>query len=219
MKVSLKTITPNPEEEIVYIARVSSGREDKTEDPIPLVQFLIRNNHWSPFEHAFMTLEIVTSRNIGRQLLRHRSFTFQEFSQRYAEVTEMEPIELRRQAVKNRQSSENVFQPLIINPLTGEIENAELILNWYIKMGQGIYKQLLDAEVAKECARDILPGCATTTIYMSGSIRSWIHFTQERLGKGTQKEAQLIAREVREIFLQQLPIVATALHFNDTVNG
>jgi thymidylate synthase (FAD) len=211
MKVSLKSITPTPEKTIIEIARVSSSRVDKTENPAPLVNHLIKNNHWSPFEHAMMTIEIVTSKAIGIQLLRHRSFTFQEFSQRYARVTEVEPIEIRRQAIKNRQSSEEVFNPkLPRKPYTHNSLSANDSILQYIEQGQQLYNDLLNADVAKECARMILPMSTQTTIYMSGTIRSWIHLLDIRDDLHAQLEIQLIAKEIKKIFIEQCPMIAEA---------
>lgn len=221
MEVKLVVVTPEAELNIVRIARVSSSREDKDEAPEGLINYLIKNKHWSPFEHSSMTIEIKTSKAIGIQLLRHRSFTFQEFSQRYAKVTEIEPIEIRRQADKNRQSSEEVFDPrlpdgyynapnhsgLSSHPL---MSNASILIEEYIDEGQKLYNALIDADVAKECARMILPMATSTTIYMTGTIRSWIHFLEIRDDAHAQKEVQLIAKEIKKIFIEQLPLVSSA---------
>lgn len=222
MKVSLKTITPNSEVNIVEIARVSSNRTDKTENPEGLINYLIKSRHWSPFEHATMTIEIVTSKAIGIQLLRHRSFTFQEFSQRYAKVEAMEPIEIRQQAVKNRQSSEEVFDPTLDIMLPFEddggfrLENgftASSAIADFLEHSQNLYNALLDAGVAKECARFILPMTTQTTIYMTGFVRNWIHFLDIRDDAHAQKEVQLIAKEIKKIFIQELPIISKALNY------
>jgi thymidylate synthase (FAD) len=210
MNVKLKSLTPDAEVNIVEIARVSSSRSDKTEHLENLINYLIKNKHWSPFEHSYMTVEIETSKAIGIQLLRHRSFTFQEFSQRYSKVEKMEPIELRQQAVINRQSSTDLIDPLIyrdrdLKPATASAEIAD-----YIKKGRELYNILLDLGVAKECARMILPMCSSTTIFMTGSIRSWIHFLDIRLDEHAQKEARLIAQAIRDIFTENLPIIAKA---------
>lgn len=212
MKVSLKSITPNAELNIVEIARVSSSRSDKSEAPEGLIKYLINNKHWSPFEHSFLTFEIVTSKAIGIQLLRHRSFTFQEFSQRYAIIDNFEPIELRRQAEKNRQSSEDIFNPVYVNSekrITDAISEIEM----YLKRGKELYKELLAEGIAKECARFILPMSTQTTIYMSGPVRSWIHFLSLRDDGHAQKEAQLIAKEIKKIFVKELPIISSALGY------
>ena len=219
MKVTLKTITPNAEINIVEIARVSSKREDKTEEPEKLIRYLLKNGHFSPLEHSYMTMEIVTSKAIGIQLLRHRSFTFQELSQRYAIVDEFEPIELRKQADKNRQSSEEVFDPEINSFIDlyqeeqEDIDPASYVISEYLRVGKHLYNHLISAGVAKECARMILPMCTQTTIFMTGSVRSWIHMLQIRDDAHAQKEVQLIAKEIKKIFKEQLPIISNALNF------
>jgi len=215
MEVELKVITPNIETEIVEIARVSSSRENKSEDPDKLIGYLLNNSHWSPFEHGFITMKIVTSKAIGIQLLRHRSFTFQEFSQRYAKVTAIEPIEIREQAVTNRQSSTDIFNPKIsiASPVeTFELE-ADNAIQMFIEQAQNLYNSLLDAGVAKECARMILPMATQTTIYMSGPVRSWIHMLNLRDDSHAQKEAQEIARACKKIFVEELPIISKALNW------
>lgn len=210
MKVTLKTITPDSEVNIVEIARVSSSRQDKSEKPEGLINYLIKNKHWSPFEHASMTVEIVTSKAIGIQLIRHRSFTFQEFSQRYAKVTRMEPIELRKQAESNRQSSTEAFDPRIPS-YWGGTEKASEEIAAFLRFAEEVYNSLLDAGVAKECARMILPMCTQTTIYMTGTVRSWIHFLQIRDDAHAQLEIQDIAKEIKDIFVDQLPLISSAL--------
>lgn len=228
MKVSLKSITPEAEQTIVEIARVSSSREDKTEAPEGLINYLIKNWHWSPFEHGYITMEIETSKAIGIQLLRHRSFTFQEFSQRYQDVNKVsedgmfEGIELRRQATNNRQSSEEVFNPEISigELLSGNTEStsvkiltvpaSELVEDCLYTCGQ-LYDSLLKEGVAREQARMILPMATKTRIYMTGSIRSWIHFIKLRDDGHAQKEAQEIARAIKDILLVELPIISKAL--------
>lgn len=212
MKVTLKSVTPNAEVNIVEIARVSSSRDDKSENPAGLINYLIKNKHWSPFEHSYMTLEIVTSKAIGIQLLRHVSFRFQEFSQRYAKVTNMESIELRFQANKNRQSSTEVCDPMLsLNSYAAKPASEEI--KSFLNYADQLYNALLEAGVAKECARMILPMTTETTIYMSGSVRSWIHLIQLRDDPHAQLEAQLIAKEMKKIFINEFPIVATALNW------
>lgn len=212
MEVKLKSITPNAEVNIVEVARVSSTRSDKSEKPEKLINYLLAHKHFSPFEHSFITFEIVTSKAIGIQLLRHRSFTFQEFSQRYAVAENLEPIELRKQAEKNRQSSEEVFDPVIEWKNPGGMKASELV-HWHLKSTFQIYEKLLEAGVAKECARMILPMATETTIYMSGSIRSWIHFLDIRDDGHAQLEVQLIAKEIKKLFKEQLPIISAALEY------
>lgn len=217
MKVSLKTITPNAEIAIVEIARVSSSRKDKSEKTEGLINYLIKHKHYSPFEHGYMTLEIETSKAIGIQLLRHRSFTFQEFSQRYSTVTKIEPIELREQHKNNRQSSTDVFDPCM--SMDGYFAgftpdaylNASSLIEGHIEETLEFYNKLLEAGVARECARMVLPMATSTTIYMTGSIRSWIHLIDIRSDSHAQKEIQLISEEMRSIFINQLPIISKAL--------
>ena len=214
MQVTLQVVTPNAEAEIVEIARVSSSRSDKTEDPAKLLNYLIKNKHWSPFEHGFMTLKIVTSKAIGIQLLRHRSFTFQEFSQRYQKVTAMEPIDLRRQATDNRQSSTAFIGDLKISTegMESELTISELV-DKHIKDTQEFYNLLLENGVARECARMVLPMATETTIFMSGPVRSWVHLIQLRDDGHAQLEAQLIAKEMKKIFNEQFPNIARALEW------
>lgn len=229
MKVSLKAITPNTEDTIVEIARVSSSRTDKKEKPEGLINYLIKNWHWSPFEHGFITMEIETSKAIGIQLLRHRSFTFQEFSQRYQDVNKVsddgmfEDVEIRKQATNNRQSSEEVFDPIFTSSFevmdTDEPEcdtyypevHATDEISEVFYHSQRVYSNLLKAGVAREQARMVLPMATKTRIYMTGSVRSWIHFIKLRDDGHAQKEAQLIAKEIKEILKVELPIISKAL--------
>lgn len=234
MKVNLKSITPNAEVNIVEIARVSSSRQDKSEKPEGLISYLIKNKHWSPFEHSYLTFEIVTSKAIGIQLLRHVSFRFQEFSQRYAKVEAIEPIELRMQAEKNRQSSEEIFDPMlpdifeikgtgptVFDDIIGtldirdvpKLKKASEIIPVLMEKLQKFYQYMLEAGVAKECARMILPMATQTTIYMTGSIRSWIHMLDIRDDSHSQREAQLIAKEIKKLFIKELPIISNALNW------
>lgn len=224
MEVKLQAITPNIEETIVEIARVSSSRKDKKENPEGLINYLIKNAHWSPFEHGFITMEIKTSKAIGIQLLRHRSFTFQEFSQRYSKVTEIEPIELRKQAETNRQSSTEVFNPEIdAHILPNEVKNekSEWITEWVkpdaeqlavyaMSIALDAYNKLIEAGVARECARMVLPMATSTTIFMTGPVRSWIHLFDVRDDSHAQKEIQLIAQEMKKIFIEQCPLISKA---------
>ena len=219
-KVNLVTNTPNAEETIVEIARVSSKRTDKKSKPEGLINYLIKHKHWSPFEHASMTLEIDTSKAIGIQLIRHRSFTFQEFSQRYQDVNLLgdmfEPIELRKQAEDNRQSSTEVFNPDINTcyPLMGwQHVPADEAISLLLKFSNHVYESLLRAGVARETARMILPLCTKTKIYMTGTLRSWIHFFELRDDAHAQKEIQEIAREGKAIFKKQFPILSNALNY------
>ena len=207
---------------LVYIARVSSSRENRWEDHYKLIRYLIDNRHWSPFEHAFLTFEITTSRAIGRQLLRHRSFTFQEFSQRYQSVTDFEDIELRKQAEKNRQSSTERLGSL--KRIKQSVRHTNTVWSLsddadYEDLGSALealdaveeaYLHLLDRGVARETARMILPECTQTTIYMSGPLRSWIHFLDLRDDRHAQKEIQVIAQEIQKDVADLFPNVALA---------
>lgn len=211
MEVKLQALTPDIETNIVEIARVSSSRKNKKEKPEGLLNYLIKHKHWSPFEHGSITFSIKTSKAIGIQLIRHRSFTFQEFSQRYSEVTEIEPIELRKQAEDNRQSSTEVFDPIV-----GKVNKtlkASTQLAFALDIAQKTYKLLLEAGVARECARMVLPMATSTHIYMTGTLRSWIHFCQIRNDKHAQKEIQEIAQAIQEILKEQCPITAKALNW------
>lgn len=232
MKVTLKSITPNPEVNIVEIARVSSSRENKSEQPEKLIEYLLKNKHFSPFQHSYLTFEIVTSKAIGIQLLRHLSFTFQEFSQRYAKVEGMEVIEFRMQAEKNRQSSTDIVGKMSIKPrenkqsiviVERQNEDGTLIednfTDWIRRVGitlrtiQELYEEGIKIGIAKECARMILPMATQTTIYMTGSIRSWIHFLDIRDDSHAQLEVQLIAKEIKKLFKQELPIISKTLNY------
>jgi len=217
-----------PEQLIIYIARVSSSRTDseKLEDHGRLINYLINHKHWSPFEHAYMTVEIETSRAIGRQLLRHRSFTFQEFSQRYSSDIEFEDIALRGQPEKNRQSSNKSLSTIsgergslfwvghnydnIRGKQCEAVEDAAIALEHV----EDAYKKLIDAGVASETARMILPECTQTTIYMTGNIRSFIHLLDLRDDEHSQKEIREVAKEIGKIFQNQYPIISKALDFN-----
>ena len=209
------------EEMIVYAARVSSSRKDKFDNPAGLLKYCIDNKHWSIFETGSITMEIKTSKAIGIQLLRHRSFTFQEFSQRYASVNSIEPIEFRIQAEKNRQSSTMTLGTVDVNSPFGEgvtldqgtqyqIDNIQKATN-LLRESKKLYDDMIESGIARECARMILPMATSTTIYMTGSIRSWIHMIDIRDDSHAQKEAQEIAREMKRIFIEQCPIISEAL--------
>jgi thymidylate synthase (FAD) len=233
MNVKLVSITKSlitekeltPEELIVYIARVSNpSNQMNFETSDRLIKYLVKNSHWSPFEMVDMTVDITTSRGIAAQILRHRSFSFQEFSQRYAEVSDFEPIELRKTGATNRQSSLEPFDPVIelsrelISGIdegcqyTESTKASEIIKN-YISEGERLYKNLLQAGVAKECARFVLPLTTQTRIFMKGSIRSWIHYLQIRYDEHTQLEHRLIADQIKKIFVENFPNISTI--FND----
>lgn len=226
MKVVLKTITPEAEKTIVEIARVSSSRQNKGAKLEGLINYLICHKHWSPFEHGMATFEMECSKAIGIQLVRHRSFTFQEFSQRYQDVRKIseegmfEPIELRKQATDNRQSSEGVFDPMlhvgtVMNGLTDkvlELPASEMIEDFLLG-AEHLYETLIEAGVAREQARLVLPMATTTRIYMTGTIRSWIHFLDIRDDSHAQKEIQQIAQQIKAILIKELPIISKALNW------
>ena len=209
-QVKLVTVTPEAEQMMGYVARVSNPANQENPNVSGLLKYCIKHNHWSVFEQSFMTLEIETSRAIAAQILRHRSFTYQEFSQRYADsslLAEAIPVpELRRQDTKNRQNSIDDLDPEFVELSTRQIDT-------YFKQGMSLYQHLLDCGVAKECARMVLPLATPTRIYMSGSCRSWIHYITLRSANGTQKEHMDIALQCREIFTEQFPICAEALEW------
>ncbi|MGA1402937.1 MAG: FAD-dependent thymidylate synthase [Candidatus Nanopelagicaceae bacterium] len=210
MSVKLISVTPDAEQTMAYVARVSNPNNQENPNYAKLLAYCIKHNHWSVFEQSFMTLEIETTRGLAAQILRHRSFTYQEFSQRYADsslLSDYIPVpDLRRQDTKNRQNS--------IDDI-GEYEKLGLQskIQEHFAEGMRLYKQLLAHGVAKECARFVLPLATPTRIYMSGSCRSWIHYIQLRSSNGTQKEHMEIAEECKKIFAQQFPTVAEALEW------
>lgn len=209
MKVKLLSITPNAEEHIVEVARVSSSRENKKEDYESLIRYLIKHKHWSPFEHSYMTVEIETSKAIAIQILRHRSFTFQEFSQRYQNVNALsqdgifEPIQLRWQAQSNRQSS--------TDPINSQVLDSKVAM--VLAACEQLYNNLLESGVSRETARFILPMATKTTLHMTGSIRSWIHFIQIRDDSHAQKEIQDVAKCIKSIFADALPVISESIKF------
>lgn len=193
-----------------YVARVSNPQNQENPNVAGLLKYCIKHNHWSVFEQAHMSLEIETNRGIAAQILRHRSFTFQEFSQRYADtnlITERIPIpELRRQDTKNRQNSTDDLGDYVKLKFQSEI--SELFAH-----ANNLYQRMLEAGVAKECARFVLPLATPTRIYMTGSVRSWIHYIDLRSAHGTQKEHMDIANACKEVFVQQFPICSEALEW------
>jgi thymidylate synthase (FAD) len=203
------------EELLVYIARVSNpSNQLNTDTSDKLLAYLIKNKHWSPFDMVNMTVEVKTSKAIAIQILRHWSIKPQEFSQRYAEVTDIEPIHLRKAAASNRQSSEDRFDPLISqNYRDGKYtgQRASDVIQKYVDIGQLLYKELLQLGVAKECARMILPMATSTTMYLNGSVRSWIHYLQQRLDQHAQLEHREVAKEIKNIFQQNFPNIIKAL--------
>ena len=210
MSVKLISVTPDAEKTMAYVARVSNPSNQDNENYAGLLRYCIKHNHWSVFEQSHMTLEIETNRGIAAQILRHRSFTYQEFSQRYADtnlLTEYIPIpELRRQDTKNRQNSTDDLDGYLKLVLEGEIQE-------HFTKAQQLYNRLLNQGVAKECARFVLPLAVPTKIYMTGSCRSWIHYINLRSAHGTQKEHMVIAEQCREVFKEQFPAVAEALEW------
>ena len=213
MDVKLVNITPDAEKTMAYIARVSNPSNQDNEKFAGLLKYCIKHNHWSVFEQSSMTLEIETTRAIAAQILRHRSFTFQEFSQRYADSTKLGEIpipELRRQDEKNRQNSTNDLDEFVKQKL-------ELQMNTLFSSATALYQQMLEEGVAKECARMVLPLCAPTRIYMTGSCRSWIHYIELRSAHGTQKEHMDIAQACKTVFVEQFPIVSEALEWRNGV--
>ena len=209
MSVSLISITPDAEKTMAFIARVSNPSNQENEKYSGLLKYCIKHNHWSVFEQSTMTLQIETTRAIAAQILRHRSFTFQEFSQRYAKSNELGEIqlpELRRQDTKNRQNSIDDLDEKVVDKL-----NRQMIT--LFSSAESLYKQMIEEGVAKECARMVLPLCTPTRIYMTGSCRSWIHYIDLRTAHGTQKEHMDIAEACRSVFIEQFPIVSEALQW------
>ena len=210
MKVSLVTVTPDAEKTMAYVARVSNPDNQENPNYAKLLGYCIKHGHWSVFEQAHMTLEIETTRGLAAQILRHRSFTYQEFSQRYASASllsdTIELPELRRQDTKNRQNSIDDLDPEIVERL-----NRQMVT--LFSSASALYDQMLDAGVAKECARFVLPLACPTKLYMTGSVRSWVHYIDLRSANGTQKEHMDIALECKRIFKEQFPTVAEAMEW------
>jgi thymidylate synthase (FAD) len=206
VKVKLIDLTDDAEGQIIYIARVSNPSNQDNPEYAKLLKYCINHQHWSVFEHAHMSLEIETSLAIATQILRHRSFTFQQFSQRYANAAALgfEAIELRQQAEKNRQSS--------TDKINAEAEQ-EFLRRWsqILEDTHHLYHDMIEMGVAKECARFILPQCTQTRLYMTGNIRSWIHYLQLRTGEDVQKEHRQVALTAQKIFISELPVTAQAL--------
>ena len=209
MNVSLVSVTQpfvcdlkNAEDIIAYCARVSNPTNQLNTETAPkLLKFLIKHKHWSPFEMVDMTMEIKTSRAIAAQILRHRSFSFQEFSQRYSQAQVLEKLELRKQAEKNRQSSTDKYQNAVLQTKVRE----------HIAKGVSLYNNLIEDGVAKESARMILPLTIETTMYMKGNVRSWAHYIDLRIEENTQKEHREIAQACKQIFQENFPTVSEAL--------
>ena len=205
-------ITPDAEKTIAYIARVSNPKNQANENIVGLLRYCIKNAHWSIFEQAFMTVEITTSISISMQLIRHRTFTFEQFSQRYqavGQLTDEIPLpELRSQDTKNRQNSFD-------NLTTQEKEIWHTKIKALYAQSYQLYQDMLTAGIAKECARFVLPVATPTRLYMTGSIRSWIHYIMLRSENGTQKEHADIAKMIKQIFIEKLPSIAKALEWSN----
>ena len=211
MTVKLISVTPDAEKHMGYVARVSNPNNQENPNVAGLLKYCAKHQHWSVFEQAFMTLEIETNRGIAAQILRHRSFTFQEFSQRYADTNllanEIPVPDLRRQDTKNRQNSIDDIGPEAQSLLQRRISR-------YFAEGMDLYNELLREGIAKECARFVLPLATPTRIYMTGSVRSWIHYIELRSANGTQKEHMDIANECKQRFIEQFPIVSEAMEWS-----
>ena len=208
LMIKLISVTPEAEKTIGYVARVSNPNNQENQKVAGLLKYCIQHQHWSIFEQAFMTVEIETTRGLAAQILRHRSFTFQEFSQRYADTNlladEIPMFDLRSQDLKNRQNSNDDV------PQNKKQDLQEKIAEHFVQ-SMDLYNELLANGIAKECARFVLPLATPTRLYMSGSIRSWIHYIDLRSAHGTQKEHMDIAEGCRDIFKDQFPIIAEAL--------
>ena len=213
MSVKLVSIThpkmdglSTAEELISYCARVSNPSNQMNMDSSPkLLSYLIKHKHWSPFEMVDMTVSIATRRSIAAQILRHRSFSFQEFSQRYSTATDVQQIELRKQGKTNRQSSEEI---ILDSTLSKMVDN-------HLEKSKELYQYLIDEGVSRETARDVLPLATETTMYMKGSIRSWIHYLDLRCADDTQLEHRIIANNIKEIFIINFPNISEALKWNN----
>ena len=210
MKVTKVSVTPDAEKLIGYIARVSNPKNQENPEVAGLLRYCIKHGHWSIFEQASMTVEIETTRGIAAQILRHRSFTFQEFSQRYADTNllaeEIPMFDLRHQDTKNRQNS------LDDVPYNKKKDLEYKIAEHFVE-AMDLYNELLASGIAKECARFVLSLATPTRMYMTGTIRSWIHYLQLRGGHGTQKEHMEIAHAIEEIFIKEFPTISDALEF------
>jgi thymidylate synthase (FAD) len=209
-QIKLISVTPDAEKLMAYCARVSNPSNQNNENYAKLLKYCIDHEHWSIFEHGFMTVEINTTRGLAAQILRHRSFTFQEFSQRYADTNllaeDIGMFELRRQDTKNRQNS--------IDDISDEIKTKwGMQIRQHFAKAKSIYDGMIADGIAKECARFVLPLATPTRLYMSGSVRSWIHYINLRSSNGTQKEHMDIANSIKEIFTIQFPLISEALEW------
>lgn len=204
MNVELVWATPNAEALVTKMARVSAPNNENNLETAPrLLRYLITHKHWSPFEMANLCVKIKTQRDISAQILRHRSFSFQEFSTRYAKIEDICIPKLRRQDMKNRQNSIDDLDSDTVLLYTYKIDDI-------VKISYNLYNEMLDKGIAKETARRILPLCTNTTLYMNGNLRSWIHYLDLRTHVSTQLEHRLIAKEIQDIFTEQFPVIAEA---------
>mgnify|MGYP003314810797 FL=1 len=210
MTVKLISVTPDAEKHMAYVARVSNPKNQDNEKFAGLLKYCIKHGHWSVFEQAYMTLEINTTRGLAAQILRHRSFTYQEFSQRYADtnlLSETIPLpKLRRQDAKNRQNSTDDVEDWVV-------QKYNILMEEHFKSSMDLYNKMLEDGIAKECARFVLPLSTPTRIYMTGSCRSWVHYIHLRSAHGTQKEHMDIASACKAVFIEQFPAVAEALEW------
>jgi len=210
-QVKLTSVTPKAEETMGYVARVSNPKNQDNPNVAGLLKYCIKHGHWSVFEQAHMTVEIETTRGLAAQILRHRSFTYQEFSQRYADTNlladEIPMFDLRSQDTKNRQNSNDDV------PQNKKQDLQEKIAEHFVQ-SMDLYNELLANGIAKECARFVLPLATPTRLYMTGSVRSWVHYIDLRSAHGTQKEHMEIAEMCRDIFKKEFPIVSNALEWN-----
>ena len=207
-QIKLVSVTPDAEKTMGYVARVSNPNNQDNPQVAGLLSYCIKHGHWSVFEQAHMTVEINTTRGLAAQILRHRSFTYQEFSQRYQDVSHIRediPLpELRSQDLKNRQNSIDDVDPAVV-------ESFNKKMRAHFDAGIDLYKSMLHAGIAKECARFVLPLATPTRLYMTGSVRSWIHYIELRSAHGTQKEHMDLVENVRKVFIEQFPLVSQAL--------
>ena len=210
MNVKLISVTPDAEKMMGYVARVSNPSNQENPKVAGLLKYCVKHQHWSVFEQSFMTLEIETTRGLAAQILRHRSFTFQEFSQRYADSsllsTNIPLPELRRQDTKNRQNSIDDIDEF-------KVQKYQMLMQDHFRDAMALYQTMLDEGIAKECARFVLPLATPTRLYMSGSCRSWVHYIDLRSAHGTQKEHMDIAEACKSVFVEQFPTVAEALEW------
>ena len=206
--IKLISVTPDAEKHMAYVARVSNPKNQDNKKFAGLLKYCIEHGHWSVFEQAYMTVEINTTRGLAAQILRHRSFTYQEFSQRYADanlLSEKIPLpHLRRQDKTNRQNSTDDVDEWVV-------QKYEILMEEHFKSSMDLYNKMLEDGIAKECARFVLPLSTPTRIYMTGSCRSWVHYIHLRSAHGTQKEHMDVAEGVRQVFMEQFPTVSEAL--------